>query len=190
LSDPHEPPSQAAGGERPADQPGYRNSAAASAQSRVTGSAKRYLDIGQEAGHSQFDQVAAVLHGFVDARARGDWPATCSYLSGPYLGLLQSSAAREGSGDRGCPSTLEAQTTSGISERELRAESAAVDIGSVRVTGGSFRRYAYVIYRSMGNAIRMWLMADERRAGWQILAPEPCSLEAPSQSEVRGCPIG
>jgi hypothetical protein len=112
------------------------------------------LKVGKETNPKVFNEVASVVHAYLDARAEGDWGLACSYMSPKMQRLLQGEAEKEGESDTSCPAVLPTRIT-GTSE-ELQNEARFADVGSVRIAraaGGAFRD-ASVTYR-VGDALRV-----------------------------------
>lgn len=158
------------------DEKGYKEPAAAGpALSQIGGKGRLYLEAGREASSRQFKAVAAIVHGYLDARAESRWAVACAYLSTTWRRLLQSVAESEDSQDTGCPATLE-RKASDASRQELRAEAALADVGSVRIRKGSPRDYAFVLYRGIENAAMGLILASQRGAGWGVWMTNPKRL--------------
>jgi len=92
-------------------------------------------EFGAEASGAEAQAPEAALHGYLDARANGEWAKACSFVSKELSDLY-----RRLDKDRGCAAFVE-KTTEGLSADE-RAALAEVDVESIRLEGDS----GYVIY--------------------------------------------
>jgi hypothetical protein len=120
----------------------HRDSGGGSAQYRVKGGDNSIQNFGSEAGGSEFEEAAAVLHGFLDARAEGDWTAACSHLSKSTVESFEKLAAQsKQSGRKGCADIL-GQLINPAAKREMSEEAATADVGSLRTEG----ERAFLIY--------------------------------------------
>lgn len=98
------------------------------------------LDFGEESSESEREAAAVAVHGFLLARAEGDWPTACSHLALPMLEKIEHLAISATQlADKSCPSFLGSFTR--LSKRE-REQSKVVDAGSLRKQG----RRGYLIY--------------------------------------------
>jgi hypothetical protein len=91
------------------------------------------LDFGEESDEAEREEAADIVHGFYSARAREDWPTTCTQLSGAVLAKIEhlATSATELE-DTSCPSFL--KTFTRLTARERR-ESTVIDAGSLREQG-------------------------------------------------------
>ncbi|MEX2448263.1 MAG: hypothetical protein WD404_05900 [Solirubrobacterales bacterium] len=149
----------------------HDDSGGGSEQFRVKGGDNSIQEFGSEASESEFDEAAAAVHGFFDARAGGDWATACSFLAGDVADSLKqltgNSKALQG---QGCAGILEALSR-GVPKSALRA-AAVADIGSLRVEGDR----AFVIYR--GTQDTVFAIAVKKEDGrWKVasLAGTPLS---------------
>jgi hypothetical protein len=119
-------------------------------------------EFGEEAGESEFEEAAAALHTFLDARAEGDWETTCEYLSSNVLESLGRFAAqaKQLSG-KGCPELL--GSVSGPATEDARKEAAIADVGAMRIEG----ERAYLLYRGAAKTNYAIPMAKEDD-GWKV----------------------
>jgi hypothetical protein len=140
----------------------HTDSGGGSEQFQVKGADNSVQEYGTEAEGAEFEQVAAVLHGFLDARAAEEWAAACSYLApGVVASLEEEAAAQAEGGERSCAAGLEDFALPAALD-ELRAEAAQADVGSVRVEGES----GFVIYRALGS---VYALAIARQGGeWKV----------------------
>ncbi len=112
-----------------------------SGQFRSKGGDNSIQEFGEEQGESELQEAAEAVHGFLVARATGEWTKACGYLSKAMNEQLEQLAASSTSlNDKGCASFLQAFTS------ELPAsawrEATAVDAGSLRQEGDQ----AFLIY--------------------------------------------
>ena len=133
------------------------------------------LTVGKETNPKVFNEVASVVHAYLDARAEGAWELACSYVSPKMQRLMQGSAESEGSGPGGtsCPARLPGTTTG--SPEGLQNEASFADVGSVRIdrSGGGRFRTAFVTYR-VGDALRvMFLDTASGLWGWGVDSTDP-----------------
>jgi hypothetical protein len=120
-------------------------------------------DYGAEASGSDQGEAATVLHNFLDARAEGNWAATCSYMSKSTVESFEKLAAQSKQiEDRGCGEVLEKLTNPAV-KRELREEAAQADVGSLRVEGDR----AFIIYRGLNKAVIAIPMTKEG-GSWKV----------------------
>ena len=122
------------------------------------------------ASPSQAESAEAVLHGYLDARAAGEWNRACSYQARVVRRLLNRIDDRgTGTKGRGCAGFLAASTEE-LSDSEL-AELADADVSSVRVEG----ERGYVLYEDGAGAERA--LAIKLEAGkWRVLGISGPSL--------------
>jgi hypothetical protein len=131
------------------------------------------LTVGKETNPKVFNEVASVVHAYLDARAEGDWELACSYMSPKIQRLLQGSAEKEGSADTSCPAVLPIRITG--TPGELQNEARVADVGSVRIvrSGGGKFRYAFVTYR-VGDSLRaVSLNTASGLWGWGVNSTNP-----------------
>lgn len=112
----------------------HHDSGGGSAQYRVKGGDNSIPNFGSEASAEELDEVAAALHGFLDARALGHWDEACSYLSERVVDSFRQIAKGQEGRAPSCGRILEALTNP-AAKRELIAEAASADVGSVRIEG-------------------------------------------------------
>lgn len=134
----------------------HQDSGGGSAQFKTKGGDNSVQEFGSEADAAEFDQAAEAVHGFFDARVRGDWKAACSHLAGDVAESLQQLSGKSKElADGGCPETLEA-ISEGVPQSAFK-EAAKADIGSLRVEGDQ----AFVIYRGAMKTVFAIPMKDE-----------------------------
>jgi hypothetical protein len=142
----------------------HHDSGGGGAQFERKGGDNSIQESGSEARGSEFDQAAAALHGYLDARAAGAWSAACTYLA---PGLTDSLAQLTGAGGSGakpsCPQLL-ATLSTGLPPAALR-EAAIADVGALRVKGKS----AFLLFKGAHGSAYFMPMA---RAGgeWKVAA--------------------
>jgi hypothetical protein len=127
----------------------HQDSGGGSEQFRVDGGDNSIQEFGSEASRVEFEQAAAALHGFLDARAAGMWASACGYLAAGVVESFRRLAAQGGKGeDLSCASLLE-KLTNKAAMQELRAEAAQADVGSLRIEG----KRGFVLYRGIGGVV-------------------------------------
>jgi hypothetical protein len=121
-------------------------------------------EFGSEADEGELRDAAAVLHAFLDARAAGDWPETCSHLAVEVLESFKRFAT-ESPELRGseCPELLAG--ASGPATEDARREAAVADVGAMRVEGDR----GYVLYHGAGKT--PYAIPMSREGGeWKVAA--------------------
>jgi hypothetical protein len=150
----------------------HHDSGGGSQQFRVKGGDNSIQEFGAEAESSELDRAAAALHGFLDARAEGDWAAACSYMSKSIVESFKQLAARaKPTQDTSCAGILQTLVNPGA-KQALKAEAEQADVGSLRIEG----ERAFVIYTGIGGTAIAMPMAHEGGA-WKVasLAGTPLS---------------
>jgi hypothetical protein len=140
----------------------HHDSGGGSKQFEVKGGDNSVQEFGEEGSESELQQAATALHGFLDARAEGDFKAACSYL-GPETAksLQQLAAASKGLQGAACPQLL-AALSKGVPVSTL-AEAAQANVGSLRFEG----ERAFLIYR--GAAKQVYAIAMVKQGGeWKV----------------------
>jgi hypothetical protein len=141
----------------------HHDSGGGSTQYEVKGGDNSVQEFGQEAGESEFEAAATALHDFLDARAAGDWDATCRYLSKSTAESFEKLAARgKQGGDTSCGAVLGGLINPNAAQ-SMREEAAKADIGSLRTEGDQ----AFLIYTAGGDTILAMPMAREG-GGWKV----------------------
>jgi len=150
----------------------HHDSGGGSAQFRVKGGDNSIQEFGSEASGSELAAAAAALHGFLDARAAGEWAAACSHMSKSVIASLSRLAA-SGKQPNGadCAEILKKLINPAV-KRELEEEAEQADVGSLRIEGGR----AFIIYRSTEGTVMAMPMVDEGGT-WEVgsLAGVPLS---------------
>jgi hypothetical protein len=150
----------------------HHDSGGGSAQYRVKGGDNSIQEFGSEVEGSEFEEAAAALHGFLDARAAGDWGAACSYMSkGVVESFKQLAAQSKQAGSTSCASILEALTNP-AAKQAMQAEADQANVGSLRTEG----ERAFLIYTGYEKTVFAMPMAQED-GGWKVasLAGTPLS---------------
>jgi hypothetical protein len=131
-------------------------------QFKVKGGDNSVQEFGAEAGTSELEAAATVLHNFLDARAEGNWAAVCQYLSKSTIESFErlASQAKQGGGTS-CGVAL-AGITNPNAQAALKVEAEKADVGSLRTEGGQ----AFLIYTTDGTILAM-PMADEAGT-WKV----------------------
>lgn len=142
-----------------------------SAQFRVKGGDNSIQEFGEEGDEEEFDEAAAAVHGFLDARVRGDWKAACSYLAADVAESIKqlTGNSKELQG-ADCAGILEA-ISEGAPQEAFRA-AAVADVGSLRIEDGR----AFVLYYGAQGATYAIPMKQED-GRWKVasLAGTPIS---------------
>jgi hypothetical protein len=140
----------------------HRDSGGGAEQFRVKGGDNSIQEFGEEADGAEMEEAATALHGFLDARAAGEWAAACSYLGADVTASLRqlgaTSAQLKGAA---CGEVLEA-LSEGVPASTLAA-AAQADVGSLRREGDR----AFILYHGSGDAIYAVLMRKEDGA-WKV----------------------
>lgn len=134
----------------------HHDSGGGAAQYQVKGGDNSVQEFGEEAGSSDFEAAATVLHAFLDARAEGNWAAACQYMAKSTVESLEQLAARAKSSDESCGAIL-ARISNPAAKQALVEEAAQADVGSLRTEGGQ----AFLIYTAGKKTILAMSMADE-----------------------------
>jgi hypothetical protein len=140
------------------------------AEFRVPGGDNSIQEFGAEAGRSELKRAAAALHGFLDARAGGEWSKACTYLTKSAVASFEQLAARSKQGREGCGAVMEA-LSGGVPKSSLE-EAAQADVGALRTGGGR----AFLLYHGARATDYAISMAKEGGA-WKVgaLAGTPLS---------------
>lgn len=132
-------------------------------QFRVKGGDNSVQEFGSEAGGDQFEEAAAALHGFLDARAQGAWAAACRHLASDVVASLEQLGG-QGGASGGCATLLE-KLTNPAAVGLLRKEARRADVGSLRTEGDR----AFAIYRGLDRTIMAIPMTRED-GEWKVAA--------------------
>lgn len=130
----HEPARSPAGPE-PAFQPRtHHDSGGGSQQFEAKGGDSSIQEYGNEPSRSEFEEAAAVLHEYLDARAAGAWRVACQKLApAAATELVRQLGPATGEAKAGCAQIL-AGLTAGLPPSALR-EAAVADVGALRAEG-------------------------------------------------------
>jgi hypothetical protein len=144
--------------------PTHHDSGGGSAQFRTKGGDNSIQEFGGEASSSEFEQAAATLHAFLDARAARAWQAACGYLASSVGEQLEQQFGEEsGGGPKGCAGILSA-LTAGVSSRSLR-EAAVADVAALRAEGNQ----GFLLFEGVRGAT--YFMPMNREDGrWRVAA--------------------
>lgn len=135
----------------------HQDSGGGSARYRVKGGDNSVQEFGEEADTAEFEAAAAVLHGYLDAGAEGNWAAACGYMSKTEVGSLEELAAQaQQLADKSCAGVLE-KLTNPAAKASMKAEAEKADVRSLRIEG----ERAFVIYTGLEGAVVAMPMADE-----------------------------
>jgi predicted lipid-binding transport protein (Tim44 family) len=141
----------------------HSDSGGGSAQYKVKGGDNSVQEYGEEADSSEFVAAATALHNFLDARAEGNWEATCSYVSKTITESLEKLAAQAKQlEDKSCATLLKALTNP-AAKASLKAEAEQANVRSLRTEG----ERAFVIYTGTDNTILAMPMANED-GNWKV----------------------
>jgi len=152
----------------PASPAQHHDSGGGSAQFRVKGGDNSIPEYGEEGSPSQREEAASALHGFLDARAAGDYETACSYLAPSVIKgfeALLSRSKQAQQAPRGC-----AAIVAGLSERvgqAALASAAKADVGSLRTDG----RRGFLLYRGRRHTNYVMPMVIEG-GRWKVEALE------------------
>ncbi len=141
----------------------HHDSGGGSEQFKVKGGDNSVQEFGAEADTSELAAAATALHDFLDARAEGNWAATCHYMSKSITESFEKLAAQGGAkGNPSCAATLE-KLINPNAEALMKAEAAKADVGSLRIEG----EQAFVIYTGAEGTVLAMPMANEAGA-WKV----------------------
>ena len=141
-------------------------------QFKVMGGDNSVQEFGEEAGAEELGAASAALHNFLDARAEGNWAATCQYISSTVIESFEKLAAQvKQIGDMSCGEILE-KLINPAAAQSLKEEAAKADVRSLRIEGAR----AFVIYTGIDGAVLAMPMANED-GSWKVasLAGTPLS---------------
>jgi hypothetical protein len=137
----------------------HSDSGGGSEQFKVEGGDNSVQEFGAEAAPSEFDAAAVALHNFLDARAEGNWVATCGYMAKSTTESIEKLA--KGSG---CAGVLE-KLINPAAGPAMKAEAEKADVGSLRTEG----ERAFLIYTGTEGTILAMPMANED-GEWKVAA--------------------
>jgi len=135
----------------------HRDSGGGSSQYIVKGGDNSVQEFGEEADQQEFEAAAAVFHGFLDARAEGDWAAACEYMSKSIVESFEKvvSRSKQAGGDS-CAVTLE-KLISPAAKGLMKTEAEKADVGSLRVEGNR----SFIIYTGDKGTVLAMPMQEE-----------------------------
>jgi hypothetical protein len=139
----------------------HDDSGGGSAQFKTKGGDNSVQEFGEEGSDSEFEQAAAAVHGFLDAREERDWEAVCSNLAASVTKGLKALAGKsEKLAGAGCVKIM-GTILANAPESAFKGEAAA-DIGSLRVEGDR----AFVIYRAGDDVLAMSMKRED--GTWKV----------------------
>jgi hypothetical protein len=143
----------------------HSDSGGGAAQFEVKGGDNSVQEYGKEADLQEFEAAAAVLHYFLDARAEGNWAATCRFISKAITRSFEAlTAGGKQAEEKGCAGTLE-KLINPVAKDLMKAEAAQADVRSLRVEGDR----SFVIYTGIKGAVLAMPMANEHGV-WKVSA--------------------
>lgn len=166
-----DPSTEASKSVKTSDGPGYSGDPDLPAMSSLSPTERSDLTVGAEANSTEFEEIATVVHGYLDASAEGDWELACSFVSPTGQRLLQGSAEKEGNEDVSCPAALPQQITR--SPKELQKEASLADVGSARIGGGASRK-AFATYL-VANALSVMTLSGVS-GEWGVTGIDPIKV--------------
>jgi len=135
----------------------HHDAGGGSKQVRVKGGDNSVQEFGKEAGSSELDAAATVLHNFLDARAESNWAAACEYMSKSVIeGFEKLATQAKQVKDSSCAGILEALTNPSAKQL-MKKEAAKANVRSLRVEGDR----SFVIYTGLEGTIMAMPMAHE-----------------------------
>jgi hypothetical protein len=141
----------------------HSDSGGGSAPYKTKGGDNSVQEFGAEADTSEFEAAATALHNFLDARADGNWAATCNFVSKTITQSLEKLAAQAKQlKDKGCAALLKALTNPAAAPA-LKTEAEQANVRSLRTEG----EQAFVLYTGPHGAILAMPMANEGGA-WKV----------------------
>lgn len=135
----------------------HSDSGGGSAPYKTKGGDNSVQEFGEEGDASEFDAAATVLHNFLDARAEGNWAATCEYISKTIIESVEKLAAKAKQiEDKSCGGILE-KLTNPAARSAMKAEAEQANVRSMRTEGDQ----AFVLYTGPHATIFSMPMANE-----------------------------
>jgi hypothetical protein len=142
----------------------HHDSGGGATQFKVKGGDNSVQEFGSEADTSELDKAATALHNFLDARAEGDWAAACSYMSKSIVESFEKLASQSKQlGNASCAEIL-GKLTNPAAKKELLAEAAKADAGSLRIEGGR----AFVIYTGTDKKTFLAMPMAKEGGSWKV----------------------
>ena len=120
-------------------------------------------EFGAEASESELRAAAHALHGFLDARATGNWAAACSYMSKSSVESFEKLASQSKQLQSTSCAEILGKLINPAAKQELLAEASKADVGSLRIEGKS----AFVIYTGTGKTFLAMPMTKEGDS-WKV----------------------
>jgi hypothetical protein len=141
----------------------HNDSGGGSTPYKTKGGDNSVQEFGEEAGNSELTAAATALHNFLDARAEGNWAATCTYVSKTITESLEKLAAQaKRLEDKSCAAILKALTNP-AAMAALKTEAEQANVRSLRTEG----EQAFVLYTGPHGAILAMPMANED-GDWKV----------------------
>jgi hypothetical protein len=135
----------------------HSDSGGGSAPYKVKGGDNSVQEFGEEGDSSEFDAAATALHDFLDARAEGNWAATCEYISKTIIESVEKLAAKAKQiEDKSCGGILE-KLTNPAAMSAMKAEAEQANVRSIRTEG----EQAFILYTGPHATIFSMPMANE-----------------------------
>jgi hypothetical protein len=130
---------------------------------RSKGGDNSIQDYGDEAGESELQEVAEIVHDFYVARVEQQWDKACEYLSKENIKQLEQLAARSKQQDVDCGTVLEAFTRT--LPASVKREITTVDARSFRHNSSQ----GFLIYYGAGKVLYAMPMRPEDGT-WKVTA--------------------
>ena len=152
----------------------HSDSGGGSAPYKTKGGDNSVQEFGGEADSSEFDSASATLHNFLDARAEGNWVATCEYLSSNIKASFEKVAARaQQVQDKSCAGIL-SKLVNPAAKDEFKTEAAEADVRSFRSEG----EQGFVLYTVSDGTLYSMPMSNEDGA-WKVSSLSGYPLSGP-----------
>jgi hypothetical protein len=142
----------------------HTDSGGGSAQFKVKGGDNSVQEFGSEADTSELDRAATTLHGFLDARAAGNWAAACSYMSKTIVESFEKLATQSKQSQNTSCAEILGKLTNPAAKQELLAEAAKADVGSLRIEG----ERAFVIYTGTDRKTFLAMPMAKEGDSWKV----------------------
>lgn len=152
----------------------HHDSGGGAAQFEEKGGDNSIQEFGAESSGSEFEQAAATLHDYLDARAAHAWAASCRYLAPVVVEqlaqLASAGGANSGKGSKPSCARLVAGLSAGVPSSALR-EAAVADVGALRVRG----RSAFLLFVGPHGA-RFFVPMAREGDRWKVAAIAPSAV--------------
>jgi hypothetical protein len=145
----------------------HHDSGGGADQFETKGGDNSIQESGSEAGSSELALAAAALHGYLDARAAGQWATACTYLAN---GVIVQLSQLSGSARKLPCAKLLAGLAAGVTSGAAR-EAAQADVGALRVNGDS----AFLLLHG-AHGIDYFIPMAREGAEWKVAAIAPSAL--------------